>query len=99
TLVNDVKHGGRDPGESPADAAKRNYAPVDLRHKDQLTVGNTSIDVQVVWRENCCGCGTEIVAEELKLAQRSQGQWMCGDCRGSVATVQPTPPAVVQATC
>jgi eukaryotic-like serine/threonine-protein kinase len=48
TRVNGVRHGGRRPGERPEDAAARGGGEVDLRDGDEIRVGATVIQVQVV---------------------------------------------------
>jgi serine/threonine protein kinase len=47
TRVNGVRHGGRQRGESPEDAAARGGAEVDLHDGDEIRVGATVIEVKV----------------------------------------------------
>ena len=47
THVNGVRHGGRQAGESPEEAAGRGGAEVDLRDGDEVRVGATVIRVEV----------------------------------------------------
>lgn len=47
THVNGVRHGGRQPGETPEQAARRPFPQVDLRHGDQVRVGTTVFGVTI----------------------------------------------------
>jgi serine/threonine protein kinase len=47
TYVNGVRCGGREKREAAEEAASRRYPEVDLKHGDRITVGRTTIEVQV----------------------------------------------------
>jgi hypothetical protein len=47
TYVNGKKWGGRNKGESPEQGAKRRFPTVDLKHGDQISVGQTRIEIIV----------------------------------------------------
>lgn len=74
TFVNQVKYGGRAAGETPQQARGRQYPQVDLKHGDTITVGHTTIGVQVQLPPSCARCGAElsIVA--------ATGNELCSDC-------------------
>jgi hypothetical protein len=47
TYVNGKKWGGRNKGESPEQGAKHRFPTVDLKHGDQISVGQTRIEIIV----------------------------------------------------
>jgi hypothetical protein len=47
THVNGKKIGGREKGETPEQGAKRAYPSIDLKHGDQIQVGQTRIEVRI----------------------------------------------------
>ena len=47
THVNGKKVGGREKGETPEQGAKRAYPNIDLKHGDQIQVGQTRIEVRI----------------------------------------------------
>jgi hypothetical protein len=98
TYVNGVKHGGRAPDEKPAEASARRHAAVPLRHGDRVTVGNTTIVVQVQLPLACCQCGMEIPETARTEAEWMAGSHMCAACRANMMT-QNRPRTVVEVLC
>jgi hypothetical protein len=47
THVNGKKVGGREKGETPEQGAKRTYPSTDLKHGDQIQVGQTRIEIRI----------------------------------------------------
>lgn len=92
TIVNEVKHGGRAPDESPQDAASREYPVCDLKDGDRITVGNTSIAVTVEAPATCCRCGAEIPGQEAGRGESSEENAICAGCQ----TIEATQPVIQQ---
>lgn len=91
TIVNDVKHGGRQPDETPEQVAGRRHPEVDLSHGDRITVGGTTIQVTVELPLACCQCSAEISEDDRELAEWTPGSFMCRECRSGLATAVPPP--------
>jgi hypothetical protein len=85
TFVNEKKHGGRAVGESPEEAAKRS-SEVDVSHGDVIGVGDTRIEVRVVFACNRCGRSLD---EDPVPATR--GSPFCRKCSESEPRVAPRP--------
>jgi serine/threonine-protein kinase len=86
TIVNEVKHGGRAPGETPQDVAGRQYPCCDLKDGDQITVGKTCIAVRVATPVTCSRCGAEMPGAEGTPAQGADEIVVCANCRNDQAT-------------
>jgi len=80
TIVNRVKYGGRAPGETPLDAAGRQYPHCDLKDGDQITVGKTSITVNVHAPVICRQCGAEIPGQAPPAGDAGEHA-VCDQCR------------------
>ena len=86
TIVNGVKYGGRQPDQTPEDVAGRRFAELDLKDGDRITVGHTTIAVNVHLALVCDGCGMEIFAERQGTARDADGSVHCTACLSSVET-------------
>jgi hypothetical protein len=102
THVNGIRHGGRESGESPEEAAGRQYPEVDLRDGDQIRVGATVLRIAVDAPGLCCECGAEVPAEARAACAWMAGTLLCSDCRrhshratsvGAGAAIQTSPGA------
>lgn len=81
THVNGRKIGGRSKGETPEQGAHRQYPEVDLKHGDEIRVGQMTMLVQVEVPVACGECGAEIPeAEKVKWAI-AENRFICGSCR------------------
>ena len=82
TYVNDLKIGAREKGETPEDAAKRQFPEVDLKDGDHIRVGQTLLKVCIDIPMICCQCGTEI-GDQANRGQYSWigGSFICDPCR------------------
>ncbi len=81
TIVNGVKYGGRAPGETPQDAAGRQYPHCDLKDGDQITVGKTCITVKVHVPVTCRQCGAEIPGRAGDQEPSAGDAAVCEKCR------------------
>lgn len=87
TIINGVKHGGRQKHETPEEGARRQYPQVDLHDGDEIQVGKTKLCMQVTVPQNapkavCCQrCGKEVTAE-VGLGQ--DGDFLCAQCQRQV---------------
>lgn len=80
TYVNGVKHGGREGHETPEDAAGRHFPEVNVKHGDQIRVGETVFSVMVDLPAFCSRCGVSI-PESFKIACRFEdGVYTCPQC-------------------
>jgi hypothetical protein len=84
TFVNGVKHGGRAAAETPEQAAGRQYPEVDLKHGDQITVGQTTIRVNIELPLSCCQCHAEVPEADRQHAEWMTGSFLCADCRAKL---------------
>lgn len=81
TFVNRVKYGGRAAGQTPQDVAGRSFPEVDLKHGDQITVGQTTIDVRVEMPLACRQCGATITSENASRVDSATDDVVCSHCR------------------
>lgn len=81
TYVNEAKHGGRARGESPEQAATRQFPEVDLKNGDVVRVGETVFGVQVETPAACCDCGRPIADTEREACAWIAGTYICSACR------------------
>ncbi|MFO7975657.1 MAG: FHA domain-containing serine/threonine-protein kinase [Candidatus Hydrogenedentota bacterium] len=82
THVNGVQYGGRGAAETPEQAKKKRHPEVDLKHGDQIQVGQTVFIVLIKGRRNvkpvhCQKCGKDVSQE----AGHGQGDYVCAACR------------------
>lgn len=90
TYINGKKYGGRARGESPEEAAKRQYEQVDLQHGDTVKLGQTKLLVKVEAaagvqgheRIRCTRCSKDITDE---VGPGQQGDFLCIDCQDEIA--------------
>lgn len=81
TRVNKLKYGGREPHETPEEAANRRFPEVDIHHGDIITVGHTEFTVTVDLPAVCGACGRRLT-ESLKLASTFKDDiYTCPSCR------------------
>jgi eukaryotic-like serine/threonine-protein kinase len=85
TYVNGQKHGGRQPHETPEQAALNKYPEVDLRDNDEIKVGGTVLQMRVEIPLapspepiRCQKCGRDVSAE---VGPVRQGDYVCEACR------------------
>jgi pSer/pThr/pTyr-binding forkhead associated (FHA) protein len=84
TIINGMKHGGRQKHETPEEGARRQYPQVDLHDGDELQVGKTTLRVQVKVPQSvrkavyCQNCRKEVTTE-AGLGQ--DGDFLCAQCR------------------
>jgi len=81
TLVNDKKHGGREPHETPEEASKKLFQEVDLSHGDLVQVGSTEFRVSVFLPIVCSRCGKEIRGGAKRSARSRNRVQICTACR------------------
>jgi hypothetical protein len=86
TLINNIKHGGRQPHESPEEGAARNYPQISLRNGDRITVGNTELTVAVELPPLCRECQAELPAEAAQAANANGNGLLCHTCQINPAT-------------
>jgi len=84
TYVNGVKYGGREPGETPEEGARRDYPQVDLRDGDEIRVGENVLKVQIELEAVCCECGKAIAERDRERCAWVGGTFICGTCREKV---------------
>jgi serine/threonine-protein kinase len=99
TIINDNKHGGRNPSETPEEAANRRYPEVDLKNDDRITVGVTVMRVQVEVPTYCNQCNVLIPDTDKAKCKWIGGTFVCDSCRKKLAAVpkpQPKPPEPVR---
>ena len=90
TYVNGQKHGGRQAGESPEEAARRPNPAVAIQHGHSIVVGLTEIAVSVEQVVACKECGAEIPPEALPAGWARMGEGItCARCRLKQAVAQP----------
>jgi serine/threonine-protein kinase len=100
THVNGVKHGGRSEAESPDEAAARTNVEVDLHDGDEICVGRTKMQVQIILPPACRECGRELAEGELEAARVAEGGYACAACRALAETETPAlPTPAVHARC
>ena len=84
TWVNGVKCGGREPHETPEQAAKRQFPEAVLKHGDEIRVGETVFNVQVEMPAFCCGCGVRIADNVNPAFHWGNDAFICPKCREDV---------------
>lgn len=85
TYVNGRKHGGRKAGETPEQGAQRRYPEVDVKHGDQIQVGDTVLAVHVELPAECCQCGRSIADADRQRCAWVGGTSICSECRARLA--------------
>ena len=93
TYVNGVKYGGRQPGETPDEGARREYPQVDLRDGDEIRVGESVLQVKIEVPAVCCECGKAIPERNRERCAWVGGALICPSCRKKVLEAgQPAAP-------
>ncbi|MCY2988300.1 MAG: serine/threonine-protein kinase [Planctomycetota bacterium] len=88
TCVNGVKYGGRDSEDVPPESAEGAMAEIDLHDADEIQVGRTTMQMQIVPVRRCEACGSEITDEPVEPSTTPGGIRRCPDCRALDATVR-----------
>jgi len=81
TYINGKKIGQREKGFTPEQAAKITFPEYDLKHGDEIRVGDTVFRVAVLVPARCADCSTEIPDEKKLQAERLPGVFQCETCR------------------
>jgi hypothetical protein len=92
THVNGVRHGGRRIHESPEEGAHRGGTQVEIRHGDEIRVGETVLRVSIEGPATCAQCGRPIAADEREACAWVSGTFLCDTCR-RVTAAGPAEPA------
>lgn len=99
TYVNDVKHGGREDGETPEEGARRQYPAVDLKDGDHIRVGETVLAVQLEAAAVCSHCNVVISDQDRPKCAFVGGTFLCPVCKEKVAAQNQTPRAAKPVRC
>ena len=81
TYINGKKIGQREKGLSPEQAAKMSFPEQDLKHGDEIGVGDTVFRIEVLVPARCVDCSSEIAEEKKLQAERLPGVFQCQSCR------------------
>ncbi len=104
TFVNETKYGGRKAGETPEEAANRQYPEVDIVNEDQIRVGKTIFSVAIHIPAVCNRCNV-VVPDAAKSTARKDaaGNYTCRKCvekeKQAARPLPPPPPAVRCSQC
>ncbi len=85
TVINGIKHGGRESHESPEKGGQRSYPEVALSDGDELRIGAHVIRVEVEIDSSCGRCGKQIPSSELEASRWTGGGLMCPECQVDLA--------------
>jgi serine/threonine-protein kinase len=88
TYVNGKKYGGRGRQETPQQGAQRKYPEVDLRHDDEIQVGETTLRVGVEMPAECVECGALIAEEARARSAWLGGGYLCDSCRAKLPSAE-----------
>jgi serine/threonine protein kinase len=80
TYINGVKRSSRQNGDSPAEGAQPESAVVELKHLDIISIGETTLRVEIEQPVVCASCGEEITEDELAGVQQHEGESLCLRC-------------------
>lgn len=81
TFVNGVKIGQRKKGETPEEAARREFPEHDLVKGDLITLGKTVFQVDTFVPAVCAGCFREISEQSEPAALKEDQFFLCRECR------------------
>ena len=81
TYVNGKKIGQREKGMSAEEGAKMSFPEHDLKHSDEIQVGDTVFRVAVFVPARCAECSAEIPEDKRLQAERLPGVFQCESCR------------------
>jgi serine/threonine-protein kinase len=100
TFVNGQKIGQRGRGQTPEEGARLVFPEHDLKHGDQIELGNTVFQVRVFVPAVCADCSGEIPEAEKGQAERTPGVYQCEACRQKAeASWATAPPRNKDRTC
>lgn len=85
TYVNDVRHGGREEGETPEHGAQRQYQDVSLKDGDRIRAGDTVLVIRIEVPVYCCECGRELPGAARREHEWVGGTFICPTCKGKAA--------------
>ncbi|MGA2986075.1 MAG: protein kinase [Terriglobia bacterium] len=88
TYVNGRKIGQRQKGMSAEDGAKLSFPEHDLKHGDEVRVGDNIFQVEIFVPAQCAECSAEITPEKKLDAERLPGVFQCESCRKKAALAQ-----------
>jgi pSer/pThr/pTyr-binding forkhead associated (FHA) protein len=88
TFVNGKKIGQRGKGMSPEEGANMSFSELDLKHGDEIGVGDTIFQVIIFVPAYCAGCSAEIPEDQRVQAERSPGVFQCDSCRRKAELAQ-----------
>lgn len=91
TYVNDIKHGGREEGESPEQGARRQYPEATLKTGDQIRVGRTVMVVNMEGAAICRECNYDIPEENRQAYAWSGGRFICDACKTRLTSLDEPP--------
>jgi serine/threonine-protein kinase len=81
TYINGKKIGQREKDMSPEQAAKMSFPEHDVKHGDEIRVGDTVFCVAVLVPARCADCSAEIPDDKKLRAERLPGVFQCESCR------------------
>ena len=87
TYVNDIKHGGREKGETPEQGAKRQYPEVSLKTGDRIKVGHTVMAISTEGPAICCECDCDIPEENRQAYAWVGGTFICATCKNKLISL------------
>lgn len=88
-FVNGVRYGGRKPAEPDVQLAPEGVMGARLKNGDQITVGNTVMQISIKTDAACWRCG-ESVSEGLAVKSGKAGSgYVCAGCLDEISTAQP----------
>ena len=88
TYVNGKKIGQRDKGMPAEEAAKMAFPEHDLKHGDEIRVGDTVFKVMVFVPARCAECSADIAEDKRLQAERLPGVFQCEICRKQAELLQ-----------
>jgi serine/threonine-protein kinase len=88
TYVNAKKIGQREKGMSPEEGAKMAFPEHDLKHGDEIRLGETAFRVAVFVPARCAECSAEIPEDKKRQGERLPGVFQCESCRKKAELAQ-----------
>ncbi|MBM3878810.1 MAG: FHA domain-containing protein [Verrucomicrobia bacterium] len=88
TAVNGKPIGQRQQGMTPEEGAKLAFPEHDLKHGDELRLGETVFRVEVFAPAQCAECAVEIPEDQRRRAERLPGVLQCEACRKKAELVR-----------
>lgn len=81
TFINGKNIGQRDPKAAPVTPSQESFPEYDLKHNDELKLGETIFQVIVINEILCVECSNEIPTDKLEEAKISENIYKCEACR------------------